>query len=146
MAEVVSIRPAVRKDAALCAGILNDWIDALDWVPRVHAHDDVTAFYQDVVFEKRDLFVAGDPVTGFVALDCEAEFVSALYVATPGQGTGKQLLDFAKRGADALELWTFQLNDGARRFYKREGFEETRTTDGDNEEGLPDVLCRWERA
>ncbi len=145
MAETVSIRSAARSDAACCAAILNDWIDTRDWMPRVHSHDAVTAYYQDFVFVKRDLFVAGDPIDGFLALDTEADVVTALYVAIPGQGTGKQLLDFAKRDKNALELWTFQVNDGARRFYAREGFQETRTTDGDNEEGLPDVLCRWER-
>ena len=146
MAEAVSIRSAVRKDAAACAAILNDWIDARDWMPRVHTRYEVTTFYQDFVFVRRDLFVSGDPVAGFLALDKDADVVTALYVATPGQGIGKRLLDFAKRGRQALDLWTFQANKGARRFYEREGFHQVRETDGDNEEGLPDVMLRWELA
>jgi putative acetyltransferase len=48
-------------------------------------------------------------------------------------------------GRDRLSLWTFQANEGARRFYAREGFAEVRMTEGDNEEGLPDVLLEWVR-
>jgi hypothetical protein len=40
-------------------------------------------------------------------------------------------------------LWTFVANAGARRFYAREGFVEARRTEGENEEGLPDVLLTW---
>ena len=43
-----------------------------------------------------------------------------------------------------LQLWAFQSNTGARRFYERHGFVEVRRTDGrDNEEGAPDVLYRY---
>ncbi|MEO9823749.1 MAG: GNAT family N-acetyltransferase [Paracoccaceae bacterium] len=146
MVDGVSIRSAVPKDALVCATILNDWIDTCDWMPRVHSRDDVRAFYEGFVFVKRDVFVADDPVAGFLAIDADDNFVTALYVARPGQGTGKTLLDFAKRGRKALKLWTFQANKGARQFYLREGLEEAWRTDGDNEEKLPDVLLQWERS
>jgi len=43
-----------------------------------------------------------------------------------------------------LQLWTFQVNDEARRFYGREGFVEVEHTDGaGNEEGEPDVRLEW---
>ncbi len=54
-------------------------------------------------------------------------------------------MDFAKGGRGRLKLWTFQANEDARRFYIREGFREVRMTDGDNEEGLPDVMLEWVR-
>jgi hypothetical protein len=34
-------------------------------------------------------------------------------------------------------------NEGARRFYARQGFVEIGRSEGENEEGLPDVLFRW---
>ena len=139
------LRPGKPDDAVACAAILNDWIDDRPWMPRIHTHAAVEAFYRDFVFQKRQVWVAGDPVAGFMALDPEQDMVTALYVAKPGQGIGRALLDHAKRGRDALELWTFVANEGARRFYAREGFSEVRRTDGDNEESLPDVLLRWER-
>ncbi|MEM9032358.1 MAG: GNAT family N-acetyltransferase [Pseudomonadota bacterium] len=114
-------------------------------MPRVHSRAEVDAFYAEVVFARQDVRVAGDPVLGFMALDADRSMVTALYVATPGYGIGRALLRHAKAGRDALELWTFQANGPARRFYAREGFYEIRRTEGDNEEGLPDVLLRWER-
>ncbi|MEM0947395.1 MAG: GNAT family N-acetyltransferase [Pseudomonadota bacterium] len=113
-------------------------------MPRVHTPEGVLTFYRDFVFQCREVWVSGDPVAGFMATDTDADIVTALYVGTPGQGIGKRLLDHAKVGRTALELWTFLANDGARRFYAREGFRELRTSPGDNEEGLPDVLLRWE--
>lgn len=135
----------MREDAAACAAILNDWIDDRGWMPRVHSREEVTAFYQDFVFQKREVWVIGDPVAGFLGLDPEEGEVTTLYVSEPGRGVGKVLLDHAKTGRNALELWTFQANEGARRFYVREGFREIEFSEGDNEEGLPDVKLRWER-
>lgn len=138
-------RPGQPEDALACATILNDWVDARPWMPRVHTRQDVEGFYRRTIFAKRKVWVVGDPVAGFLALDVGEGMVTALYVARTGQGLGRALLDCAKRQCDALELWTFQANEGARRFYMREGFLEVRRTDGDNEERLPDVLLRWER-
>lgn len=137
-------RRAELKDAKACAAILNEWIDERDWMPRVHSHEEVVDFYETFVFAEREVWVSGEPVEGFLALDADNDVVTALYVAKPGRGTGRVLLDHAKGGRQALELWTFVANEGARRFYAREGFEEVRQTEGDNEEGLPDVLLRWE--
>ena len=63
------------------------------------------------------------------ALDEAAGEVTSLFVARTGQGLGKALLDRAKAGRDRLQLWTFVANDGARRFYRREGFRELGRTD-----------------
>ena len=139
------IRRATPDDAPACAAILNDWIDGRDWMPRVHSAKDVMAFYADFVLVEREVWVAGNPVRGFLALDAEGAMVTALYVATPGQGIGRALLDHAKSGRDRLDLWTFQANEDAQRFYDREGFVPIGKTEGDNEEGLPDILLRWER-
>ena len=73
--------------------------------------------------------------------------VDQLYVDPPwiGRGLGRILVDHAKqRSAGGLELWTFQVNAAARRFYARQGFVEVDWTDGaGNEEHEPDVRCRW---
>ena len=64
-----------------------------------------------------------------------------------GMGAGTQLIDAAKAsGTSALELWCFQPNVRARRFYEARGFQAIRFTDGaDNEERMPVVRYRWER-
>jgi ribosomal protein S18 acetylase RimI-like enzyme len=43
-----------------------------------------------------------------------------------------------------IRLYTFQENDGARRFYERHGFRAIEFGDGsNNEENCPDVLYEW---
>ncbi|MGI5158393.1 hypothetical protein [Microbispora sp. CA-102843] len=43
-----------------------------------------------------------------------------------------------------LDLYVFQRNTGARRFYERNGFTLVAEGDGSgNEENLPDARCRW---
>ncbi len=146
MTGVPRIRRGMPADAEAAAAIMNAWIDGRDWMPRVHTADEVRTFYRDFVFQKRECWVLGDPVVAYMSLDTEADMVMALYAAKPGQGMGKALLDHAKAGRSSLELWTFQANEDARRFYAREGFREVEETSGDNEEGLPDVRLRWESA
>ncbi|MEM9550036.1 MAG: hypothetical protein AAGA05_02605, partial [Pseudomonadota bacterium] len=84
-----TLRRAAPEDVEACANILNDWIDARDWMPRVHTPDDVLRFYRDFVFQKRTVWVIGDPVLGFMACDETANMVTALYVARTGAGLGK---------------------------------------------------------
>ncbi|MGR3468408.1 MAG: GNAT family N-acetyltransferase [Shimia sp.] len=140
------IRPARARDAGACAAILNAWIDAASWMPRCHPHADVRRHYREDVLPSREVWVLDDGgVIGFAALSSDG-FVTALYVARPGEGYGARLLDRVKEGRDTLKLWTFVANEGAQRFYLRQGFREVRRTEGDNEEGLPDILYHWERA
>ena len=135
------------RHAAPCAAILNAWIDATPWMPRVHSPEAVERFVREVVFAMRRVWVAEDggrPV-GFLALDIE-NTITALYVTEEarGRGVGAALLERAKGEERRLELWTFQPNAGARRFYARQGFREVGRTGGDNEEGVPDAQLRWE--
>lgn len=60
---------------------------------------------------------------------------------------GRLLLERARRDVDTLELWAFQRNEGACRFYEAHGFVAVRFTDGaDNEEREPDVRFVWQRS
>lgn len=132
---MTDLRPGTPDDAPFCAGILNDWIDATPWMPRIHPAQDVVRHYREVVLAQRTVFIADG---GFIAAD--GETVTALYLVPDarGHGLGARLLEAVRGGRQ--QLWTFVANTGARRFYAREGFEEIRRTDGDNEEGLPDIL------
>lgn len=62
------------------------------------------------------------------------------------KGVGAALLTVAKeRRPRGVQLWVFQRNVGARRFYERHGFTLVRLTDGqDNEERVPDALYEWQ--
>ncbi|MEM8825200.1 MAG: GNAT family N-acetyltransferase [Pseudomonadota bacterium] len=139
------IRPGTPVDAPACAAILNDWIDATPWMPRVHPPEDVVRYHREVVLADRRVWVWGDPVRGYLALDSLEGCITALYLAAEarGRGIGRALLDTAKASRDRLWLWTFQANRGARRFYEANGFQQDGRTDGDNEEGVPDIRYRW---
>jgi GNAT superfamily N-acetyltransferase len=130
-----------------CAAILIDWIDATTWMPRVHAADDVDRHYREHVYTWCEVTVAerAGAVCGFLALGPHGR-VHSLYLdaGARGRGLGAALVAAAKAARpEGLNLWTFLANEPARRFYARQGFVEVRRTDGDNEEGLPDILLAW---
>lgn len=150
MSSEATLRPARSEDAAACAAIFNAWVDATDWMPRVHPPEDVERHYREHVMTTCRVTVAemGGAVAGFVAVDGEG-YVGGLYLAPEarGRGIGAALLAAAKAARpEGLMLWAFVANTPARRFYAREGFVEAGATAGENEEGLPDVLMTWRAA
>jgi len=121
---------------------------ALPWLAGLHTPDEDCWFYRERVFPSCELWgrFAGQELTGIIAF--RAGWVEQLYVlpGAQGQGSGTTLLDVAKRDFDRLQLWTFQRNNAARRFYERRGFVLLQETNGTrNEEREPDALYRWTR-
>ena len=102
-----------------------------------------------MILKECEVTVAEDEsgIAGFLAL--KGEEIRLLYTRPDriGMGAGSQLIDAAKAsGIGVLELWCFQANERARRFYEARGFHAIRFTDGaENEERTPDVRYRWER-
>ncbi len=141
------IRRAIPGDAAGCAAIMRGWIAETDWFPSRHAAAEDTPFILSKI-DRGQVWVAdgAERIAGFVAL--EEDFLSCLYVdrAHRRRGVGKRLLDHAKALVPGFTLWTFAANDRARRFYLREGLVVTGGTEGDNEEGLPDIEFTWKGA
>lgn len=114
--------------------------------PGIHPLDDVHRHFAETVLPERDTWVAmeGDDIIGLLVL--EPGWVDHLYLepSRTGEGIGTHLLDHAKQlQPEGLDLWAFQSNTGARRFYERHGFVAVTFTDDDNEEGAPDVKYRW---
>jgi len=88
---------------------------------------------------------ADGAIIGFVALT--ADLVGHMYVHPTAQsrGVGSALLGKAKeRRPRGFDLWVFQQNEGARRFYERHGLMCVELTDGSgNEERTPDARYEW---
>ncbi len=137
-----AIRPAEPRDAAPCAAMVNAWIDRTPWHPRIHSAKDVARHYSDTVWRNREVLVASDPPRGFLVMTQDGQ-ITALYADPPRRGTGRRLMDRPKALPSTLSLWTHVPNAAAQAFYRDAGFSETRRTDGDNEEGVPDVLLEW---
>ncbi|MGP6088241.1 GNAT family N-acetyltransferase [Antarctobacter jejuensis] len=147
MSAVLTLRPARSTDAGKLGAMITEAVDARPWKPRLHtgAQD---IMHMGKLIDRGWVTVAelDNVVAGFLALD--GHELDALFVAAWAQGrrVGTGLLNEAKARSDVLELWTFQQNTGAQRFYLRHGFSEIARTEGDNEEGLPDIRYRWQRA
>ncbi|MFT6091416.1 MAG: GNAT superfamily N-acetyltransferase [Sulfitobacter sp.] len=134
-------------DAGAVGAILSEFVDTSDWMPRIHTRAEDIAHAARMIDLGR-VHVAEDngKVVGFCARN--GDDLDALYVASEkrGQGVGAALLRHAQTVVDRLELWTFQANEGAQRFYLRHGFVELQRTDGSgNDERLPDIQYEWQR-
>jgi len=86
-----------------------------------------------------------EAVVGFMVIG--DGWIEQLYLEPDhvGRHLGDHLVELAKQQSPAgLQLWTFAVNEAARRFYGRHGFVEVEQTDGaGNEERQPDVRLVW---
>jgi 8-oxo-dGTP pyrophosphatase MutT (NUDIX family)/N-acetylglutamate synthase-like GNAT family acetyltransferase len=148
------LRPARNNDAADCASVyLRSRRFAIPEVPVVHDDSDVRRWMADEVIAHADVTVAevDGMVVGLMVLEADAKrrsgWVEQLYLDPSwiGRGLGEQFVQRAKSAlADGLQLWTFQANGAAQRFYERLGFSEVERTDGHgNEERAPDIRYHW---
>lgn len=140
-AMALELRRADRADAAACAAIVNNWIDATCWLPRAHSREKIEEMIGAGI-AMREFWVAGDPVVGYLSFKAEASQIMGLYTARPGSGIGKALMDRVKVGRTWLQLWSHTANARAHAFYRREGFIEVgRKSSG--EDGIPEICMEW---
>ncbi len=138
------LRDATPDDAPAIARMMGDWIATTDWMPKLHSAEATLQFGHDLVREQTVRLVAAPLGMGFLARKEDEVNAFVLDPALRRLGLGKVLLDEAKAATGHLALWAFQANDGARRFYAREGFREVLLTDGaQNFEKLADVRLEW---
>lgn len=144
----LELRRANSSDAAEIAGLYLASFHATYDFPLAHSDDAVRRWITDVLVPAAEVWVAvaDDGATvGLMALT--NDMLDQLYVAPGwvGRGIGGRLLELAKeRRPDGLDLYTFQVNWRARRFYEGRGFIEVSRGDGSaNDEGQPDVRYVW---
>jgi GNAT superfamily N-acetyltransferase len=144
----VEIRPGRAGDAEALARLF--WqvrCENAATIPMiVHPRESVLPFLVSVLATS-EVWVAtvDDGLVGFAAVGPDGD-LDHLYVARShtGAGLGARLLATARqRHPDGLSLWAFASNTAAVRFYERHGFVVVGGTDGDNEEGAPDLRMQW---
>ncbi|WP_315830910.1 GNAT family N-acetyltransferase [Bradyrhizobium prioriisuperbiae] len=121
---------------------------ALPCLADLHTPEEDRWFFRERVFANCEVWGAFDDaaMTGIIAF--RDGWIDQLYVLpdAQGRGIGLALLGIAQRAFDRLQLWTFQCNAPARRFYEARGFALVEMTDGaGNEEREPDARYLWTR-
>lgn len=147
---MVEVRRATVDDAAAVADVFLDSFHATYEFPLAHTDDEVRGWIRDRLIPEAEVWVATDHDRAVAMLALAPGWVEQLYVAPDrlGEGIGGRLLALAQaRQPDFLQLWTFQVNHRARRFYEHHGFLAVEQTDGSgNQERQPDVRYEWHGA
>lgn len=146
MTDVPVIRRAIAADLPACAAIMNAYIDATDWLPRLIPVEDIEDMFSPELLERRLVLVpeVEGKVAGYLSLDVQAQFLHALYLAPEyrTRGLGKALLNSAKAVCSTgFELTVWQPNIRAKQFYLREGLRQIGL--GADEAGLPVFRMKW---
>ncbi|MEQ8398062.1 GNAT family N-acetyltransferase [Thalassobaculum sp.] len=125
---------------------------AMPHLVGLHTPEEDRWFFRKRVFAHDEVWVAEDDgsgssnIIGYCAV--RSGWLNQLYVDPLrwARGTGSALLEQARADRPALQLWTFQCNSRARRFYEARGFVLAELTDGSgNKENEPDARYVWSR-
>jgi len=144
----VRLRSVEPGDTEAVGDVFLAALAGMTYLPDLHTEEETRTFIRDLLLPYNEVWVAEEDgrVIGFTGLG--DDFVRHLYVRPEEQdrGVGTALLELAKERRPAgLQLWVFQRNVGARRFYERHGFTVVELTDGSgNEEREPDARYVWE--
>lgn len=142
------LRPATSHDAPAIAAILRTCFRvSLPFLPELHTPDEDLAYVSGCLLVNDTVWVAevGGAVVGYVGF--RSDWIDHLYIhpVRQGQGIGPALLAKALEDGRPKQLWAFQQNTRARRFYETHGFRAVEFTDGSgNEEKTPDVRYVWD--
>jgi GNAT superfamily N-acetyltransferase len=140
------IRLATSDDVEQIVDVFERSFATLDFLPKLHTHEENVAFLAGVV-ERQDVWVAerDGQVAGFLALDGDLGTFFYVDPRVHGGGVGTELFENAQHERpDGFSFWVFQANEQARRFYEKRGCVAVEFTDGSgNEEKTPDVRYRW---
>ncbi len=144
-----SFRTATIADADTIAAVFSPSRRLLKFLPELHTVEEDRWFIEHVILRECEVTLAlsRNRIAAFLARDGSEIRLLHTHPALIGQGVGSLLVHHAKaRGPGTLELWCFQANDRARRFYERHDFVAVEFSNGErNEEKTPDVRYRWVR-
>ncbi len=124
------------------ARIVCDWEAETGWMPSIYTPEEIAGFIRDALPD-REIWVIGAPVAGYLSYDPAERRVGGLYCARSGAGLGKALMDKVKEGRDFIWLRTHEPNEGAQRFYKREGFVEVSRHEAEPPNTVREIRMEW---
>jgi putative acetyltransferase len=139
------IRRATPDDAEAVGRLFVRARDEMTYLPPIG--DEGRSKLGGWIVERHEVWVAEEDgrIVGFAGL--HPGLLEHLYVDPEEQnrGIGTELLEHVKGlQPEGFELWVFQKNEAARRFYERHGARLVRLTDGaENMEREPDALYEW---
>ena len=117
----------------------------MTYLPVVHTHAEHVDWFRARLDDCEGWVWDDGVVRGYMIVGGNELMHLYLDVGWTGRRIGTALLEHAKSlRPEGFTLWTFQLNEGARRFYERHGLDAVEFGDGSgNEEGVPDVRYEW---
>jgi ribosomal protein S18 acetylase RimI-like enzyme len=136
----LEIRPGSPEDALDIATLFIEVRATMKYLPVLHTPEETREYFAGQLLDQESLLaVEGGTLVGFAIFG--GGWLHHLYVRERGSGIGSKLIEAVRRESPTgVQLWTFQANQGARRFYERHGFAVAEETNGaGNEERLPDV-------
>lgn len=146
------LRKATLADANAIANVyLSSRKKLVSFAPLAHTDESIYQWVQDVLLPSEQVIVAEEKgaVIGMMSLTHKGGIgrISQLYIipSAVGHGVGTLMIKMAKSILGSpIQLYTFEENIGARRFYERHGFQAIEFNDGSgNEENCPAVLYEW---
>jgi GNAT superfamily N-acetyltransferase len=143
----VRLRRGERDDADELGRIKHACYARMTYLPPIPDVDEYRRHVREDLMPAQEVWVAEDDgrIVGWWSMT--AGSLEHIYVdpALQNRGTGSAMLaKVMELMPEGFSLWTFQKNEGARRFYERHGFRAVEFTDGSgNMEGEPDVRFEW---
>ena len=141
------LRSATLDDASTIATLMRTTFRvSLPFLPDLHTAAEDLAYVSGHLIAETTVWVAeiDGVIAGYVAF--RPDWIDHLYIhpERQGQGIGPALLAKTLEDGAPKQLWAFQQNARARKFYEARGFEAVEFTDGaGNEEKTPDVRYLW---
>ncbi|MBU6347388.1 MAG: GNAT family N-acetyltransferase [Actinomycetales bacterium] len=115
--------------------------------PIVGTSESVRTWLANRLASQDEVWLVHDDLGIAALMILEPSWIDQLYVRPDlvRQGIGSDLINFAQsRLPSGIQLWTFQSNLPAQKFYEKHGFVAVEFTDGQsNQEKAPDIRYQW---
>lgn len=141
-----AIREGSARDGAAVAAVFGAAWAALRFVPKLHTREEDLAFFsQQLDAGKSFVAESAGTIVGFAIYGPGRLHHIYVHPEHQARGLGSELLARVQASLPGgFDLWTFQPNTAARRFYERHGLSCVEETDGSaNEERVPDARYVW---